>query len=67
MLWLWCRPAAVALIPSLAWETAYAVGVALKGQEGGGGEEEEEEEEEEGGEGDAPTHGKELCFFFFVS
>ena len=29
-LWLWCRPAAVALIRPLAWETPYAVGAALK-------------------------------------
>ena len=35
LLWLWCRPEAVAL----AWEPPYAVGVALKG--GGVGEEEE--------------------------
>ena len=30
--WLWCRPAAVAPIQSLAWEPPYAVGVALKRQ-----------------------------------
>ena len=30
LLWLWCRPAAVALIKPLAWEAPYAVGVALK-------------------------------------
>ena len=29
LLWLWCRPAAVALIQPLAWEPPYAVGVAL--------------------------------------
>ena len=29
-LWLWCRPAAVALILPLAWEPPYTVGVALK-------------------------------------
>ena len=29
-LWLWCRPAAVALIQPLAWELPYAMGVALK-------------------------------------
>ena len=23
LLWLWCRPAAVALIPALAWELPY--------------------------------------------
>ena len=28
--WLWCRPAAVALILSLAWEPPCAVGAALK-------------------------------------
>ena len=32
LLWLWCRPAAVALIRPLAWEPPYAVGVALKRQ-----------------------------------
>ena len=32
LLWLWCRPAAVAPIKPLAWEPPYAVGVALKGQ-----------------------------------
>ena len=30
LLWLWCRPAAVALIQPLAWELPYAVGSALK-------------------------------------
>ena len=30
LLWLWCRPAAVALIRSLAQEPLYAVGVTLK-------------------------------------
>ena len=30
LLWLWCRPAAIALIQPLAWELAYAEGVALK-------------------------------------
>ena len=30
MLQLWCRPAAVALIPPLAWELPYAAGTALK-------------------------------------
>ena len=28
--WLWCRPAAVALIRPPAWEPPYAVGAALK-------------------------------------
>ena len=32
LLWLWCRPAAVALIQPLAWEPLYAAGVALKRQ-----------------------------------
>ena len=32
LLWLWCRPAATALIGPLAWEPPYAVGVALKKQ-----------------------------------
>ena len=30
LLWLWCRPAAVAPIRSLAWDLPYAVGTALK-------------------------------------
>ena len=29
MLWLWCRPAAVAPIRPLAWEPPYAAGTAL--------------------------------------
>ena len=32
LLWLWCRPVAVALIGPLAWEPPYAVGVGLRGQ-----------------------------------
>ena len=30
LLWLWCRPAAAALIQLLAWELPYAAGMALK-------------------------------------
>ena len=30
LLWLWHRPAAVALIRPLAWELPYAMGAALK-------------------------------------
>ena len=30
MLWLWCRPAATALIRPLAWELPYVTGTALK-------------------------------------
>ena len=30
LLWLWCRPATVALIQPLAWEPPYAAGVAVK-------------------------------------
>ena len=30
LLWLWCRPAATALIQPLAWEPPYASDVALK-------------------------------------
>ena len=33
LLWLWDRPAIVALIQPLAWELAYADGVALKRKE----------------------------------
>ena len=32
LLWLWCRPAAMAPIRPLAWEFPYAVGAALKRQ-----------------------------------
>ena len=32
LLWLWCRPAAAALIRPLGWGLAYAVGAALKRQ-----------------------------------
>ena len=32
LLWLWCRPAATALIQPLAWEPPYATSVALKRQ-----------------------------------
>ena len=32
LLWLWCRPAAVASIRPLAWEPTYATGAALKRQ-----------------------------------
>ena len=30
LLWLWCRPAAAALIRPLGWELPYAAGAALK-------------------------------------
>ena len=30
LLWLWCRPAATALIRPLVWEPPYAADVALK-------------------------------------
>ena len=30
LLWLWCRPAAEALIGPLTWELAYAAGAATK-------------------------------------
>ena len=33
LLWLWCRPAAIAPIKPLAWEPLYATGVALKKQD----------------------------------
>ena len=32
LLWLWCRPVAVAPIRTLLWEPLYAVEAALKGQ-----------------------------------
>ena len=30
LMWLWCRPAATAMILPLAWEPPYAAGAALK-------------------------------------
>ena len=33
LLWLWCRPAAAALISPLAWEPPYAMGEAQKAKE----------------------------------
>ena len=30
LLWLWCRPAATALMRPLAWEPPYAMGAALE-------------------------------------
>ena len=30
LLWLWCRPAAIALIRPLGWEPPYAAGAALE-------------------------------------
>ena len=30
LLWLWCRPTAVALIQPLTWELLYAAGAALQ-------------------------------------
>ena len=32
LLWLWCRPAAVAPIQPLAWEPPYATGMTLERQ-----------------------------------
>ena len=32
LLWLWCRPAAIAPIRPLAWELPYAVGMTLNRQ-----------------------------------
>ena len=34
LLWLWCRPAAAAPIPPLAWELPDAIGAALKKKRG---------------------------------
>ena len=33
VLWLWCRPAATALIRPLAWEPPYAAGAALENKQ----------------------------------
>ena len=30
LLWLWCRPAAAALLTPLAWEPLYALGAAIE-------------------------------------
>ena len=30
LLWLWCRPVAIALIGPLAWEPPYAAGAAIE-------------------------------------
>ena len=30
LLWLWCRPLAIAPVQPLAWEPPYVMGVALK-------------------------------------
>ena len=44
--WLWCRPAAVVGLDSLAWEPLYVAGAALK----------KKKRKEKGGQG--PTVGK---------
>ena len=36
LLWLWCRPAAIALIQPLTWEPPYATGAPPAPQKGGG-------------------------------
>ena len=33
LLWLWCKPAATALIRPVAWEPPYAMGAALKNKQ----------------------------------
>ena len=43
LLWLWCRPAAVAPIRTLAWELPYAVGVDIKKKKKKRGKEESNE------------------------
>ena len=49
LLWLWRRPAATALIQSLAWELLpYAMGAALKRPKKLKNKEEEERKKEEG-------------------
>ena len=47
LLWLWCRLAATALIRPLAWESPYAMGMALKRRGRKGGRKEGEEERKE--------------------
>ena len=46
LLRLWCRPAAVALIPPLAWEHPYAAGAALKSERERGREKKKERRKE---------------------
>ena len=46
-LWLWCRPAAVALIGPLAWEPPDAVSAALKRQKQKGRKERKEKKRKE--------------------
>ena len=56
LLWAWCRVAAAALIHLLAWESPYAMGVALKSKK----EEREREKEgrKEGKKGKARKQGR---------
>ena len=54
LLWLWCRPAAVAPIRPLAWEPPYAAGGALKRQK------DQKEEEEDFSTAESLW----LCFLF---
>ena len=49
LLWLWCRPAAAALIRPLAWELPYTMGVALKKDKKREKKEREREKEREKG------------------
>ena len=56
LLWLWCRPAAVALIQPLAWELPYATGVALKEKKRKyGSQDKEKPGEREQGKGEKQT------------
>ena len=52
LLWLWCRPAAAAPIPLLAWELPHTMGAALKKKK------EEEEEDPRPGIKTAPQQGQ---------
>ena len=58
LLWLWCRPAAAALIQPLAWKLPCAVGAALKRQTKEK-KEKEREGEKEGREGEREGRRKE--------
>ena len=45
LLWLWCKPAAVVPIQSLAWEPPYAAGATLKSKREKEGKREREDRE----------------------
>ena len=58
LLWLSCRPAAVALIRPLAWESPYAAGVTLKRQK--------QKEESSQNVGEVVSEWEGLCIFTHI-